>query len=419
MKRCFFTTVIFAWALAGAYSQRTELVSFYVEAGNADRVNTPVSVDLAGIVKNDTLAFVLFEKVKGKLVEKPSQVETWYTPRLWWILDGATPAGTRREFVLYTDASRPSTKLITVSKTADNLVLKKMGAEILNYRTSILYPPAGADSAFKRNGFVHPMLSPSGNILTRVSPRDHYHHFGIWNPWTVVKTGDHVTDFWNLNSKQGTVKYAGVNYLTEGPVFGGFSVKQDHIDFRADNPLEPAINELWEIRAWNTEPVNGIRAYLVDFTSLISIPGSEAIIFEAYRYGGGIGIRATEEWHKDNSKVLTSEGKTRIDADGSRARWTDLNGAFAAGGTSGITFFSHPANREHPEPMRVWPLEQNGRGDLFFEFCPIRHKSWVIEPGSTYRLQYRVLVYDGTIDSKTADRLWNDFAYPPKVTVIK
>jgi hypothetical protein len=46
---------------------------------------------------------------------------------------------------------------------------------------------------------------------------------------------------------------------------------------------------------------------------------------------------------------------------------------------------SHPNNQSHPEPMRVWPLEANqGRGDMFFQFCPIRHKEWKIEPQQSY-----------------------------------
>jgi hypothetical protein len=418
MKKVIVLLSTFFFASSLLFSQKTQLLHFYVESGGYQRINTPVSVDLEGINKSDTLGFQLFEKIKGHLVEKQFQVEPGYIPRLWWILEGTTGPGKKREYLLFKNTPRSSLNAITTSETPQDIVLKKGNSEILRYRTAIMYPPPGVDTAYKRNGFIHPLMSPSGNILTMVSPRDHYHHVGIWNPWTVVKIGDHVTDFWNLNSKQGTVRFAGVNAEYNGPVFGGFSVKQDHIDFQGKKPEELAINEVWDIRAWNTEPVEGVKTYLVDMTSFLSAPGDAPITFEAYRYGGGIGIRTTPEWNKDNSTVLTSEGKTRKDADGSRARWTDLNGAFSNNSVSGITFFSHPANREHPEPMRVWPEDQNGRGDLFFEFCPIRHKSWVLEPGNVYRLKYRMLVYDGKIDKTTADRLWNDFAYPPVVRIL-
>ena len=400
-----------------AQSQKTLLLHFYVEAGAYQRINTPVSVDLEGVSKSDTLGFQLFEKVKGQMAEKSFQIEPGYVPRLWWILDGTTAPGKKREFFLYKNAPESVQNVITTSLTKDDIILKKGDSEILHYRKSIMYPPAGVDTAYKRSGFIHPMYSPSGNIMTRISPRDHYHHFGIWNPWTKVKIGDHETDFWNLNLKQGTVRFSGINSVINGPVYGGFSIKQDHIDFQGAKPEELAINEVWDVRAWNTEPVVGIKAYIVDLTTFLSVAGNEPIVFVAYRYAGGIGFRATAEWNNKNSTVLTSEGLTRKDADGSRARWADINGAFKDKGNSGITFFSHPSNREYPEPMRVWPENQNGVGDVYFEFCPTRHKDWQLVPGNLYRLKYRMLVYDGKIDKETAERVWNDFAYPPAVKI--
>lgn len=418
MKRIMLFLSVLLIVSAVSYPQRSQLLHFYVEAGNYQRINTPVSVDLEGINKSDTLGFVLYEKVKGQLVEKQFQVEPGYVPRLWWILDGTTEPGKEREFFLFKDSPKSVLNSVTVSLTKDDIILKKGDSEILHYRKSVMYPPAGVDTAYKRSGFIHPMYSPNGNIMTRISPRDHYHHFGIWNPWTKVKIGDHETDFWNLNSKQGTVRFSGINSLINGPVYGGFSLKQDHIDFQGTKPEQLAINEVWDVRAWNTEPVAGIKAIIVDLTTFLSVAGNEPIVFVAYRYAGGIGFRATAEWNSKNSTVLTSEGLTRKDADGSRARWADINGAFKDKGNSGMTFFSHPSNRDYPEPMRVWPENQNGVGDVYFEFCPTRHKDWELYPGNLYRLKYRMLVYDGKIDKDIADRLWNDFAYPPFVRTL-
>ncbi|MDO9341026.1 MAG: PmoA family protein [Bacteroidales bacterium] len=402
-----------------AKSQKAEILHLMVESGNYQRINTPVSFGLEGVLISDTLSFLLFEKINGKLIEKTFQIEPGYIPQLWWVLNGTTGLGKTREYFLYKNMRQNIENKITTVVTPDVIVLKSGNSEILHYQTAVLYPPAKVDTSYKRSGFIHPLMTPSGNILTRVSPPDHYHHVGIWNPWTRVKIGNHVTDFWNLYEKQGTVRFAGINSTVNGPVYGGFSVRQEHIDFQGKKPEELAINEVWDVRAWNVEPLTGLKAYLVDLTTFLSVAGDSTIVFEAYRYGGGIGIRANEEWTKDNSTVLTSEGKTRLDADGTRARWTDLNGAFKNNGNSGIVFFSHPSNREHPEPMRVWPITENrGRGDVYFEFCPIRHKEWVLNPGNVYRLKYRMLVYDGKIDKSIADRIWNDFAYPPIVRLL-
>ena len=75
---------------------------------------------------------------------------------------------------------------------------------------------------------------------------------------------------------------------------------------------------------------------------------------------------------------------------------------------------SHPGNREHPEPLRIWP-----QGDIFFNFCPIQKADWTLEPGKDYLLKYRMFVYDGTITPARAEQIWQDFAYPPKVKLHK
>lgn len=46
-------------------------------------------------------------------------------------------------------------------------------------------------------------------------------------------------------------------------------------------------------------------------------------------------------------------------------------------------------------------------------------QEWKLMPGKHYTLRYRVFSYDGEMTRERADRLWNDFAYPPKVTIKK
>jgi hypothetical protein len=419
MKKKLLTFLVISVTALTVAAQKTELVRFSVEAGKYQRINTPVSLDLGDCIVNDSVALQLFEIVKGKEVEVSSQFENGNFPRLWWVLNGITNAGTKRNYVLYRTQWVIYKPIIITEKKDGIIHLRKDNSSILDYIIKMHYPPAGVDTMYKRNGFIHPMYSPSGNILTRIDAPDHYHHVGIWNPWTKVKIGNHVTDFWNLYLHQGTVRFAGVNSTVNGPVFGGFNVRQEHIDFQGKKPGEVTLNEIWDVRAFNAEPISGTKAWLVDFTSYLSVAGDSTIILEAYRYGGGIGFRATDEWNKDNSWVNTSEGKTRVNADGTKARWTDVGGAFKDKGESGIVFFSHPANKEFPEPMRVWPENQNVHGDVYFEFCPIRWKDWILNPGNVYRQKYRMLVYDGKVDKAASERIWTDFAYPPVVTIIK
>ena len=87
---------------------------------------------------------------------------------------------------------------------------------------------------------------------------------------------------------------------------------------------------------------------------------------------------------------------------------------------SGILFLSHPENKNHPEPMRIWPIDANeGRGDVFFEFCPIRHESWKIEPNKKYQLKYRMVVFDGELTAKEAEDYWQDYSKNIAIEIVK
>ena len=219
--------------------------------------------------------------------------------------------------------------------------------------------------------------------------------------------------FLNLALGEGTVKFAGFLNETEGAVYSGFKSLQQHIDFGASGKDNVAMNEILDVRAWNA----GEKIWVVDYTTTLNCPLKEGIMLDAYRYGGGIGFRATEKWHKENCTVLTSDNKTRVDADGSYARWCIVEGESDTGqGRSGILFLSHPSNRMHPEPMRIWPLDANGgRGDMYFEFVPIRHDDWKLEKGKNYTLKYRMIIFDGKMQTETAELYWNSFATNPEI----
>ena len=54
----------------------------------------------------------------------------------------------------------------------------------------------------------------------------------------------------------------------------------------------------------------------------------------------------------------------------------------------------------------------------FFNFAPQQAGGLEIKPGQPFVARYRFVVADGAPDKAELDRLWNDYAHPPKVTVI-
>lgn len=395
--------------------QAQQMLEFSVFADDYARRNCPVSLDLsvAGLELNNK-AYRLYQLEGKDEVPVPSQLEEGRNPRLWFIMSGELKRGGSRNYVLRESMKGDAADGIAIEKGQGGLKLVRNGHPILNYQFSEVFPPKGVDPLYKRSGFIHPLWSPSGEELTRIQAPDHYHHYGIWGPWTKTHINGREVDFWNLAKGQGTVRFSGFLSQVEGPVYSGFSALQEHVDFGAQGPDQTAISEILTVCVWNPDPEK--KVWLIDYTSIMNCPLDSGIMLDAYRYGGGIGFRATEKWNRNNSSVLTSEGNNRTKADGTNARWCRVEGE-SKSGRSGILFMSHPSNRAYPEPMRVWPEDINGRGDLYFEFCPARHQDWKLEQGKDYSQRYRLVVFDGELSETEAEQYWTAFARPPRVVV--
>lgn len=410
MKNILFIILLFL--ASGAFAR--ELAKFTVII-DEERIDAPVSVTLDGLNYNtDKGTLTLYEVRANEEKQVACQLEPGHSARLWFILEGNSQKNSSRNFILKTEnGAEKHVPKVSVHKKQKDLSLMVNEKPVLNYRFETTFPPEGIDPLYKRSGFIHPLWSPGGEVLSRIQPPDHYHHYGIWGPWTLTHIDDREVDFWNLAKGQGTVKFASFLSQTEGEVFSGFRALQQHIDFGTQGEDQIAMNEILDVRVWSVSE----KVWVIDYTTSLNSPLPNGIMLDAYRYGGGIGFRATEKWHKDNCTVLTSDGKTRVDADGSFAKWCIVEGESDAGeGRSGILFLSHPANRMHPEPMRVWPLDANGgRGDMYFEFVPIRHEDWKLEPLQDYSLKYRMVVFDGKMNAKTAEKYWNSFAEMPQI----
>ena len=278
---------------------------------------------------------------------------------------------------------------------------------LLTYQFKTVFPPAGIDTNYKRSGFIHPVYAPRGQVLTSIQPPDHYHHYGIWNPWThTVFEGDTV-DFWNLKGRQGTVRFAKFTSHSKNSSSAEYTALHEHIVFKKNGSEKIALNEWQTVRVY--KPGKNNNYYVADITSEMQCASQSPLLIVAYRYGG-LGWRATEYWDKNNSEMLTSEGKTRDSTDNTRARWIIVHGQLPGNDEGGMVMLSHPSNYNHPEPLRIWDKRSNeGRGDVFVNFAPTKNKDWLLEPGKTYKLKYRLVVFNGKFDAIKAENEWKTF----------
>jgi len=395
---CLFLVVL----VFGCTERKEETIAFSLDKPVS--VATPISIDTSS-VKGKALKNLILSQ-NGSFVTLQTEKD-----KLWFV---QSPEHSISYTIAQMDSIIKEEMTITAESNTGDLRLYSGGRNHLTYRYGMTYPPMGIDSIYGKSGYIHPIVTPKGDTLTRIQPPDHYHHYGLWGPWTHTRIDTMRVDFWNLGEGMGTVLFKAFKDTVSGDVFSSFTAAQEHIDLKTPQAPQVALNEDLEVRLWNLDRDD---RYMFDYTTTFSSPLENGILLEAYRYGGGIGLRFTERWKADNCTVLTSEGKDRLTADGSNARWAIVTGASTDGkGTSGILFMSSPKNRMHPEPMRIWPIDgNNGRGDMFFEFCPIRHEEWQIEPNEKYRLKYRMVVFDGELTAEEADAYWQAFAHPPKV----
>lgn len=401
-----------------AAAQSPLVASFAVHAGRYERVDVPVTARLEG-VSVPSGAVQLFEVTDGRDVPVAAQLLPGDGPRLAWVLAGRTTPGQVR-FFEWRRVDTPATAAgptVRVEDDGESLHASVGGRPVLGYRYAVQAPPDGVDPRYGRGGFLHPLYSPQGQVLTRIQPPDHYHHYGIWNPWTHTDFEGREVDFWNLAKGQGTVRSRGAVERTAGPVAGGFRAIHDHVDLSAPEGEKVALHETWDVRVWNVDPAQ--RVWLVDFVSRLNAATPSPLTIEAYRYQG-FSLRATELWNDETAALLTSAGYDRGNANGTRARWVDVHGvAETPAGTAGVLFMSHPANHDFPEQLRIWPTGMNeGEANVYVNFNPAQERDWTLAPGHTHTLAYRMLVYDGAIDRDTAERYWRDFAYPPAVEVF-
>lgn len=319
-------------------------------------------------------------------------------------------AGSSQTYHLSTDDSASYGTEVERSADHNTTAFKAAGKNVLSFYHGENEPPGELDVRYRRGGYIHPVYSPSGVILTNhLDTEMHPHHYGIWSAWTNTSFQGRTPDFWNIHDNTGRVDHAdSLDTAWEGPVHGGLRARNYFVDLSSSAPVI-ALNEEWELTVYNSD--GGGKFNIFDLEVTQSSNTGQPLVLPEYNYGG-VSFRGHGDWNDPaNVTFLTSEGYDRENGNETRARWAHMGGP-VEGERAGIAILSHPGNKRSPQPVRIHP------GIPYFVYAPIQLGEMVIEPGSPYRARYRYITYDGEPDPDELDRLWNDYAYPPGVTVV-
>lgn len=280
------------------------------------------------------------------------------------------------------------------SPAAAKLTLRDGKRPIMTYQAGDVPSPDPAAPWYGRSGFIHPVRTPAGRIVTNDFPHDHLHQHGLMIAWTSAVIDGKKIDFWNSKKKEGHVEH--VETISSGP--DEIVVKLQHVNDTA-TPPQVVLQETWKLTR-----VSHPTMHVFDLLSTQTCVLDQPISIAKYHYGS-LCVRGTEAWRKDG-RFLTSEGKGRDDGNQVPARWVALSGK-VDGAVCGLGCLGHPSNFRAPQPARLHPEFP------YFSFAPMATGEFKIAPGKPYVSRFRFAAFDGETDSAGLDALWAAFAGKP------
>ena len=276
------------------------------------------------------------------------------------------------------------------------LALKKEGRLVwqFNYR------------AEENNVYFHPVSLVDGTVLTALRPDDHKWHMGVWFSWKFINGAN----YWDFDP--GTGLWEGLTGAEDVEIlFGDDGSARITVGLNYHRPDEPAV--MTEKRILIVSRPDKTGSYTIDWDSTFTagdrdveltrtpIPGQpQGVAFGGY---AGLSVRLSKDLN-DNT-VISSSGKTNMDAHGQTARWLDYTCITGAGKTAGITVFDHPKNLPHPVPWYV-----SMKNMKYFSPALLFNEGWTLKSQTSVGLRYRLLVHPDALDRHTLEQSWEKYA---------
>lgn len=277
---------------------------------------------------------------------------------------------------------------------SDTLIALKQGEKVLlQYNKVPTEEAARHEPFYTRSGYIHPLYSPSGKVVTGDYCEDHKHQHGLFFAWTKTEFEGRETEFWNQKLEKGKVSYHETKAIVDETGETGFDVEQLWEDITAPGGSKPVLIETWKVRARE----GGEDFYFLEIESEQRCASDSPLTIKKYHYGG-MAFRGPVEWlpveekGKPRGKMFTNEGKSREEGNHSRPEWVLMSGPFGDD-YAGVAIRCDPSNFRAPQWVRLHPNKP------YFVFAPMVEEPFDIVPGKPYVSKYQYVVFDGDWDA--------------------
>jgi len=286
----------------------------------------------------------------------------------------------------------------SAERTTEGIEISEGEAKVLFYQIQ----PKSRDGKYERAGYVHPLYSLRGNILTEDFPADHLHHHGIFWSWhQVIHNGKPIADGWTSeNISWEVVRSEPLEEETSITLSNEVlwkSVLNDHEE-------TPIVREQSMIRVYLAEGNYRIIDFgigLAAVTDSLKIGGSD----DAKGYGGfSLRLKLPQDIRFLNSRDEFSAQELALPA----GPWLDFSGSFDGVNLpeSGVAVFSHPSNPGHPQSWII-RKEKSMQNPAFPGRMPVD----LTREG--LRFKYRILIHNEDLDLPEIEKLYREYADLP------
>jgi len=299
--------------------------------------------------------------------------------------------------ILVVSQVRSTEPLMKIEETPARITMMRGENIIFHYNKEPTSEASDHAEHYTRTGYIHPIYSPSGRIITGDYAKDHPHQHGLFFAWTKTTFEGRKPEFWNQKLESGRIAYRKTLLKENGAKRCSFTVEHLFEDLTAPKGPKPVIKEIWKVTGID----QGDEVYLFEIESTQTLIATSPITIEKYHYGG-MALRGTKQWYSDRKEAVppgtmqTDAGLGREEGNHSRPHHVTMHGP-VEDGHAGITVFSDPKNFRAPQWVRLHPSKP------YFVYAPMVEEPFQITEGKPYISRYRYLVFDG----------------PPEASVIK